>query len=86
MSDGKIIYEVDIDDDGAESKVRQTNEKLNSAANMGSGAFSEVWTGALRTIGGKLVELGQTAISSAADVAKESLAQVASFEQNVGGV
>lgn len=86
MSDGKIIYEVEIDDDGAESKVRQTNEKLNSAANTGSGAFSEVWTGALRTIGGKLVELGQTAISSAVDVAKESLAQVASFEQNVGGV
>ena len=86
MSDGKIIYEVDIDDDGAESKVRQTNEKLNSAANTGSGAFSEVWTGALRTIGGKLVELGQTAISSAVDVAKQSLAQVASFEQNVGGI
>lgn len=86
MSDGKIIYDVEVNDEGAEGKVRQTNEKLRSAANTGSGAFGEVWTGALRALGGKLLELGQTAISTAADVAKESLAQVASFEQLEGGV
>ena len=86
MSDGKIIYDVDVNDDGVEEKVHGTNSKIESAANTGSSAFSEVWTGALRTIGSKLVELGQTAIDSAVDVAKESLAQVASFEQNVGGV
>ena len=86
MSDGKIIYDVDVNDEGVESKVKQTNSKIDSAASEGSSAFSEVWTGALRTVGAKLVELGQTAISSAVDVAKESLAQVASFEQNVGGI
>lgn len=86
MSDGKIIYDVEVNDEGAESKVKQTNEKLNSAANQGSGAFSEVWTGALRTIGGKLVELGQQAVSAAIDVGKEALAQTASFEQLEGGV
>lgn len=86
MSDGKIIYDVDVNDEGVEGKVKQTNSKIESAAQTGSGAFSEVWTGALRAIGGKLVELGQQAVSAAADVAKESLAQVASFEQNVGGV
>ena len=86
MSDGKIIYDVDVNDDGVEEKVHGTNSKIESAANTGSSAFSEVWTGALRTIGSKLVELGQTAIDSAVDVAKESLAQVASFEQNVGGI
>lgn len=86
MSDGKIIYDVDVNDDGVESKVKSTNDKIDSAAKQGSGAFSEVWTGALRAIGGKLVELGQEAISAAVDVAKESLAQVASFEQNVGGI
>ena len=86
MSDGKIIYDVEVNDEGAESKVKQTNEKLNSAANQGSGAFSEVWTGALRAIGGKLVELGQQAVSAAIDVGKEALAQTASFEQLEGGV
>lgn len=86
MSDGKIIYDVEVNDEGVEGKVKQTNDKVKSAADTGSSAFSEVWTGALRTIGGKLVELGQQAIESAVDVAKQSLAQVASFEQNVGGV
>ena len=86
MSDGKIIYDVDVNDEGVESKVKKTNDKIDSAANQGSSAFSEVWTGALRAVGAKLVELGQTAISTATDVAKESLAQVASFEQNVGGI
>ena len=59
MSDGKIIYDVDVNDEGVEGKVKQTNSKIESAAQTGSGAFSEVWTGALRAIGGKLVELGQ---------------------------
>lgn len=86
MSDGKIIYDVEVNDEGVEGKVRDTNEKVKSAADTGSSAFSEVWTGALRAVGGKLVELGQQAVSSAVDVAKESLAQVASFEQNVGGI
>lgn len=86
MSDGKIIYDVDINDDGVEGKVKQTNEKIDSAAKTGSGAFSEVWTGALRAVGAKLVELGAQAVEAAVDVAKESLAQVASFEQNVGGI
>lgn len=86
MSDGKIIYDVDINDDGVEGKVKQTNDKIDSAAKTGSGAFSEVWTGALRAVGAKLVELGAQAVEAAVDVAKESLAQVASFEQNVGGI
>lgn len=86
MSDGKIIYDVEVNDEGVEGKVKQTNDKIGNAAKTSSGAFSEVWTGALRAIGSKLVDLGQQAISAAADVAKESLAQVASFEQNVGGI
>lgn len=86
MSDGKIIYDVDVNDEGVESKVKKTNDKIDSAAQTGSSAFSEVWTGALRTIGGKLVELGQQAVSAAVDVGKEALAQVASFEQLEGGV
>lgn len=86
MSDGKIIYDVDVNDEGVEGKVKQTNSKLKSAAQTGSGAFSEVWTGALRAIGGKLVELGQQAVSAAVDVGKEALAQTASFEQLEGGV
>lgn len=86
MADGKIVYDVDVNDDGVEGKVQQTNSKIESAANKGSGAFGEVWTGALRAVGAKMVELGQLAISSAVDVGKEALAQVASFEQLQGGV
>ena len=86
MSDGKIIYDVEVNDSGVESKVKSANDKVKSAADTGSSAFSEVWTGALRTVGTKLVEMGQQAVEAAVDVAKQSLAQVASFEQNIGGV
>jgi len=86
MADGKIVYDVDVNDDGVESKVKSTNDKINSAAKTGSGAFGEVWTGALRAVGSKLVELGQQAVSAAVDVGKEALAQVASFEQLEGGI
>ena len=86
MSDGKIIYDVEVNDEGVESKVQSTNSKIESAANTGSSAFSEVWTGALRRIGSGLVELGGKAIESAKQVAAESLQEVASLEQNIGGV
>ena len=86
MSDGKIIYEVEINDDGIEGKVQSTNSKVESAANTGSSAFQEVWTGALRRIGAGLVELGGQAVDAAKQVAAEALDQVASLEQNVGGV
>ena len=86
MSDGKIIYDVEVNDEGVESKVQSTNSKIESAANTGSSAFGEVWTGALRRIGSGLVELGGKAIESAKQVAAESLQEVASLEQNIGGV
>ena len=86
MSDGRIVYDVEINNDGVDSQVRSTNSTIEQAANTGSSAFGEIWTGALRAVGAKLVELGQTAISAAKDVAMESLSQVASFEQNVGGI
>ena len=86
MSDGKIIYEVEIDDDGAVSKVSKTNSEIEGAANSGSSAFQTIWTGALRRIGEGLVELGAKAVESAADVAKEALNQVSAMEQNIGGV
>ena len=86
MSDGKIIYDVEVNDDGIESKVQNTNNKIESAANTGSSAFGEIWTGALRRIGAGLVELGAKAVDCAKQVATESLSQVASLEQNIGGV
>lgn len=86
MSDGKIIYDVEINDDGIESKVQNTNSKVTQSANTGSNAFGEIWTGALRRVGAGLVELGGKAISAAKDVAMASLDQVASLEQNIGGV
>ena len=86
MSDGKIIYDVEVNDNGIEGKVQQTNSKVTQAARTGGGAFSEIWTGALRQVGAGLVELGGKAIAAAKDVAMASLDQVASLEQNIGGV
>lgn len=86
MSDGKIIYDVDINDEGIESKVQQTNSKVKNSADTGSSAFGEVWTGALRRIGAGLVELGAKAIETGKQVAMDALDQVSSLEQNVGGV
>lgn len=86
MSDGKIVYQVVVDDSGTVTQIQQTNDKLESAANSGSNAFQEVWTGALRRIGAGLVELGGQAVDAAKQVAMDALDQVASLEQNVGGV
>jgi phage-related protein len=86
MSDGKIIYDVEVNDDGIEGKVQSTNDKVQAAANTGSSAFGEVWTGALRRIGAGLVELGAQAVDTAKQVAMDALDQVSSMEQNIGGV
>lgn len=86
MSDGKIIYDVDINDDGIESKLQQSNNKVKNAADTGSSAFGEVWTGALRRIGAGLVELGAKAVETSKQVAMDALDQVSSLEQNIGGV
>jgi len=86
MSDGKIIYDVDINDEGIESKVQQTNSKVKNSADTGSSAFGEVWTGALRRIGAGLVELGAKAVETGKQVAMDALDQVSSLEQNIGGV
>lgn len=86
MSDGKIIYDVDINDEGIESKVQQTNSKVKNSADTGSSAFGEVWTGALRRIGAGLIELGAKAVETGKQVAMDALDQVASLEQNIGGI
>lgn len=86
MSDGKIVYDVEVNDDGIEGKVQSTNDKVQAAANTGSSAFGEVWTGALRRIGAGLVELGAQAADTAKQVAMDALDQVSAMEQNVGGV
>lgn len=86
MSDGKIIYDVDINDEGIESKVQQTNSKVKNSADTGSGAFGEIWTGALRRIGAGLVDLGLKAADVGKQVAMDALDQVSSLEQNIGGI
>lgn len=86
MSDGKIIYDVDINDEGIEIKVQQTNSKVKNSADTGSSVFGEVWTGALRRIGAGLVELGAKAVETGKQVAMDALDQVSSLEQNIGGV
>lgn len=86
MSDGKIIYDVDINDSGIESKLNSTNNKIKNGSESGSKASEDIWTGALRRIGAGLVELGAKAADTAKQVAMDALHEVSSLEQNVGGV
>lgn len=86
MSDGKIIYDVDINDDDIESKLNSTNSKIKNGSESGSSAAENVWTGALRRIGAGLVELGMKAADTAKQVAVDALHEVSSLEQNIGGV
>ena len=86
MSDGKIIYDVEVNDDGIDGKLQQTNNKIKQGSESGSSAAENVWTGALRRIGAGLVELGMKAADTAKQVAMDALNEVSSLEQNVGGV
>ena len=86
MSDGKIIYDVEVNDDGIDGKLQQTNNKIKQGSESGSSAAENVWTGALRRIGAGLVELGAKAADTAKQVAMDALHEVSSLEQNVGGV
>lgn len=86
MSDGKIIYDVEVNDDGIDGKLQQTNNKIKQGSESGSSAAENVWTGALRRIGAGLVELGMKAADTAKQVAVDALHEVSSLEQNVGGV
>lgn len=86
MSDGKIIYDVEIDDGSVDGKLQQTNNKIKQGSESGSSAAENVWTGALRRIGAGLVELGAKAADTAKQVAADALHEVSSLEQNVGGV
>lgn len=86
MADGKIIYDVDINDDGIEGKLQSTNSKIKSSTDKNSGAFGEIWTGALRRIGAGLVDLGLKAADVGKQIAMDALDNVASFEQLEGGI
>lgn len=86
MSDGKIIYDVEVNDDGIDGKLQQTNNKIKQGSESGSSAAENVWTGALRRIGAGLVELGMKAADTAKQVAVDALHEVSNLEQNVGGV
>ena len=88
--DGKIIYKVVINDDGAaeqgEAAGRRAGDAVERGARTGTSAFGEMMTGAFRRIGAAAVEMAGKAANAAVNVTKAALDSVASYEQNIGGV
>lgn len=88
--DGKIIYKVVINDDGAaeqgEAAGRRAGDGVERGAKRGTSAFGEMMTGAFRRIGAAAVEMAANSAKAAVDMTKAALDSVASYEQNIGGV
>lgn len=88
--DGKIIYKVVINDDGAaeagEAAGRRAGDGVERGAKNKTDKFGEMMTGAFRRIGAAAVEMAANAAKSVVDVTKAALDSVASYEQNIGGV
>lgn len=88
--DGRIIYRVVINDDGAaeqgEAAGRRAGDAVERGARTGTSAFGEMMTGAFRRIGAAAVEMAAQAAKAAVDITKAALDSVASYEQNIGGV
>lgn len=88
--DGKIIYKVVINDDGAaeagEAAGHKAGSGLERGAKSGTGAFHEMAVGAFRQIGAAAVNMAKQAADAFVDVTKQALDSVASYEQNIGGV
>ena len=70
MADGKVEYQVNVNDSDVPEQVEKVNKTIKDKAQSGSSAMKEIWTGALRAIGEAFVELGKKAASSVADVVK----------------
>ena len=88
--DGKIVYKVVINDDGAAEAGEAAGQKagggLERGAKAGTGAFHEMAVGAFRQIGAAAVDMAEKAGKAFVDMTKQALDSVASYEQNVGGV
>ena len=83
--DGKIIYKVVIDDNGAITEAERTGEQAGSAmsrsAERHGGAFREIMIGAARAIGQAFVEMSQKAIQGVEQIAKAGIEFNAQMEQ-----
>ena len=88
--DGKVVYKVVIDDQGVEQEAEAAGQKAGQGVSEGSrqhsGAFKEIWIGAMREIGAAFIRLGGEAVNALIGVTRQAVDSVASLEQNVGGV
>ena len=88
--DGKVVYKVVISDEGVEQEAEAAGEKAGRGVAEGSkqhsGAFKEIWIGAMREIGAALVNMAKQGVDALVDVTKAALDSTAALEQNVGGV
>ena len=88
--DGRVIYRVEIDDSGVTNEAEAAGERAGQGISEGSkkhsGAFKEIWVGAMREIGAALVNMAKKGVEALVDVTKAALDSTAALEQNVGGV
>lgn len=80
MADGKVEYQVNVNDSDVPEQVEKVNKTIKDKAQSGSSAMKEIWTGALRALGEAFVELGKKAASSVADVVKTGVEYNATME------
>lgn len=77
MADGKIVYEVELDDSGiehaAEAAGQKTGEKFEKGANPGPKAFEEVAVGAARRVGEAFVNMATSALKAVANFFGDSI-------------
>lgn len=86
MADGKIKYEVDIDNSTVESQINETNSKIEKHAKSGSSSMQEIWTGACRAVGEAFLNLAVQAGQAVAGFVKDVVSTGAEFESGMSQV
>ena len=82
MSDGKVIYQVELDPEKAEQQLKALNEKLEDGATKGGIA----WGNVAKAMGAAFAGVALAAGAAIAGIAKESIEAYGEFEQLEGGV
>jgi phage-related protein len=88
--DGKIVYKVVLNDEGVINEAQAAGEKAGQGVTEGSrkhsGAFREIWIGAMREIGAAFVNMARKGVEELANITKAAVNSTAALEQNVGGI
>lgn len=90
MADGKIVYEVEIDDSGVVREAEAAGEKAGSGISTGSEPgrkrFEEAMIGAARRVGEAFVNMAARAVKAVADFVGDSIRAGREFEASMSQI